>query len=137
MSKFTPDAASEFLWAVEKVVNGIILPDLTNGRTMTPFEGEQRYEVALNIVQDTVKEDWVVVARAIWLNFGIERWQEYIKKWNDSGSTEKVDHFAIERETGVRLVVLDNYIQTRYVGKRRSSFMDNFVEFNLLFWKKF
>ena len=108
MSKFTPNAAKEFLWAVEMVVNGIILPDLINGRTMTPFEGEQSYEVALNIVQDTVKEDWVFVARAIWLNFGIERWQEFIKKWNDSGSIERVSYFAIERELGVRLVLLDH-----------------------------
>lgn len=128
MSKFTPDAASEFLWAVEMVVKGILLPDLRNGpMNLSPFEGEQSYEVALNMVQDIVKEDWVLAARVLWLQFGIERWQAFIKMRTDAGVTGRVDHFAIERELGVRLNLLAHYIQTKYVGKYRNGFMDDFV----------
>ena len=120
MSKSIP---SKFLWAVEMVVKG----NATKGRVMRPFEGEGSYEVALNIVQDTVNENWVLASRVVWFMFGIEQWQGVIKKWDDSGSTERVDYHTIEHEIGVRLVTLDHYLQTRFLGKWRNGLMDDFV----------
>lgn len=129
---FTSKTVAGFLRSLE-LVETLLRPGGPD--LILPLHGEEGYEAALNVVQNSIKEDWVREARVKWLEACIIKWENYTNFHISEGDLKDLNGIEAGCELGVRLSDIVHYLQISYLGAERLRLMRRFMEV-LMQWHK-